>query len=195
MRIDADIRDLIVCILHHSDRKDYIHFVKEHFCRLRDVLCKSIKPAPVQSTASAVLGQADRHHLEQTALMFSFKIRVRLHLVVDNDPVCFRRQPVAADRCAGPVVQLSDLNDVHAGADRYAEIFLCDPVSGEDFQIAFRCAAAVAPHSRDNERIGSPFLQLIADRPHNDCVVGNASAADGYGYALSLHKRPIVVPG
>ena len=195
LNLPKEAREFVIENLKRSDREDDIHLVKEYLGRLWDILRKGIKSPPVQSAASAMFCQADRHHLEQPALVLSLEVRVGLDLVVNYDPVCLCRNAVTADRCMSPVIQLPDLYDIHTCSYRYADILLSDPIAREDFQIAFCRPSAVAAHSRNDERFGSPFLQLITDCPHYDRIVRDTPAADCHGNVLPLHKSRIILLG
>ena len=191
--INADIRYLIVRVLHHTDSEDDIHFVQKDSRCLRDVLRKGVKAAPVQTAAAAMFCQADGHHLEKAALVLPFEVSVGFHLVVDDDPVRFRSQAVAAYGRARSVIQLPDLHHVHARAHRNTDILLGDPIAGQDLQIAFRRASSMTAHGRNDEGVCPPFLKLVADRPHDPGITGDPPAADGHRYSLALHKRGIII--
>ena len=110
------------------------------------------------------LPQADAQYLAEAALDVRVKSRVRLNPSDDGHVIGGERDGVAPDlhvvgRCA-------EHHRVHRRPNLGPNLIRCDPIVQQYIPLAFRRAAAVAPHRRDDERPQTRRLDLFDDRPH-----------------------------
>ena len=113
------------------------------------------------------------------------EVGVGLDLVEEDDAVRLVGVLVAVDGEA--VVQRGDADDLHGGEHGNLQIFLGDAELLEMLLLALAGGAGVAAHGREDEGLGAPGLELVADGAHHFLIERHAAAAGGNADALAVH--------
>ena len=128
------------------------------------------------------------YHFKKSAFMLALKICMRLYLVVKNNAICFCRIFVAVDRCVSSVIHNANLNNFHTGKNWHSHCLFCNAVTVDDFKVSLNAAAAVASHSRNNERLCAPFFKLVAHCSYHCGIFRDTSAAYCNSNSLALES-------
>ena len=147
-----------------------------------DELVEDVEPLAMEQVGAALLAEADRDHLRETALDRAVEVRVHLHAVDRDDRVrAIERRPVEEDRHARP--HLAEIDGVHARADLAAHRLGRDPVAGEDGELALGGRSAVAAHGRDDEHRRAGLREPRHERADDLVDPVDPAAADGERHA------------
>ncbi len=133
-----------------------------------------------------MLGKSNCHHLTESALNIALEVCMRLNLVVEYNSVCLCSIFVAVYRSMNGIIDLTDLNNLHAGLDWYSHSLLGYAVAVDNLKVTLYASASVAAHCRYYKWLCSPALKSIADSSDYKRIIRDAAATYCYGNRLAL---------
>ena len=142
---------------------------------LQDLREAEIGDRPMVNLGPGMFAQANEHHLHQAALDVAHKVGVRLDAAHHHYVVGLVGKTVEVD--GNPLRRFANNDRLHRGANGAAQKRLGHAVAFHDRPLAFRRAATMAAHGRDNERFGPQRFEVIDDTLDDDVDVGYAAAA------------------
>ena len=175
--------DLVARVLHHRHAAGHVAARQHRLSDRGDALRQLTEAARVAGLGALLLAQADRQHLDQTALVAAAERTVRLDPAQDQRGVGLRRELVAERRQTG--LRLAQRHHLHGGSDRRLHGGLGDPHLGQQLGLAGGGGPAVAAHRRHHERLPTEPPHGRRQQPHQLRQVRQAAAAHRQRHPLS----------
>jgi hypothetical protein len=136
-----------------------------------------------------MFAEADHHHFQQTALDGAVEAGVGFDAANDADMVGIGGVPIEKDGVA--VRCRADFDDVHGSKDGSADVLFGDAVAFQDPALSVSSGAAVATHSRNEERASTKAVKELTRCTKDVGDAGDATAAGGQGDALAGPNPPL----
>ncbi|MNC32929.1 hypothetical protein D3C75_813080 [compost metagenome] len=173
----------VIGVLDQGNAEHYGQLAKHNIGHGRHILGHILEAQLMAGLGALLFAQTDGDHLHDPAFDPAAEGGMGLHPVDDYDGISLIGVFVHIDR--QPVRQLSQLHYLHRGTHGNTHGFLIDAQMVQHFLLAFRCSAAVAAHTGDDERMGACVFDGIHRGPGNGRNVGDAAAAHRYGNLLA----------
>ena len=135
------------------------------------------------------LAHADDDHLDDSAFNLPTEGGVGFDAVDEDDPVGFAGHTVDMKRCS--IIEFRDLDRVHRGPDRGADIIFTDTEAFQQSLLTFGIRAPVTAHGGKNKRLRALFFQSLDNSLDRLGDIGDSAAASP---DRDLHPGPDPIP-
>ena len=130
------------------------------------------KPVKMQSCSTGVFRHTNRQHFAQSALVGSAKAGVWFDPVDGDNEISPISDFVTID--GSVVFQRAYLNHIHRRFNRHPVCCFGVTIFSQNTFLTLSTSAAVAPHCRENERLGANRFQFAEKCVDHSCLWFNA---------------------